>query len=1164
MSIPRDPATDRFVARAKTSFIDRSEEIKILRNAVDNALLGIGGLIVLKGESGVGKTRLTKEIEIYAREKGMQTLHAICPILFNNKKPSPYVLWKSLIRDYLHTFAPINLRLAIGNYPEEICQLVPEIKYKLGYPSESHSLKPKLEQERLFEAVAQFIANISHKTPLLMVLDDLHWSDVSSLMLLHYLARGINREQILVLGAYREEKGTENSGLLKVLNELNKERLAKIINLKRMGKPETIQMIKLIIRQDRISERFCDLIHSKTHGNPFFIEELITSLIEEGIIYLENDFCKIKSNYRLKIPKTIRNVFEAKLDKLDKQSLDFLKLASCFENPFALEDIEATSGILKPKLIDQMEKMMKRGFFESKLVKGKIIFSFVDEVLRNIVYDEIDPFKKIRFHHNIGNMLEKIHSQELDEYLGELGSHFLKGGEKSKAIEYFIKAGMKAKQLNAYDEAEAYYQSAIDLIEKSKPTLKRRAEIHEILGDLQSILGKHESSIKQWEQGISLITKINKQKIIATIHRKIAHEYWSKLGNQEKAKEHHKKSKEILKKEAEDPEMAYLNADISRMYFRAGDLTNALTLANETLTIAKKQKLYEIIANAYLTLGAIHNLKANKPTAISFFEKALKMAITNKCLETAVYAYDNLGWALRETARKQWRLDCYRNGYNLAKKIGIISAQSWIGNNLAEMYIGMSDTREALKLRKESASLDRKSGNIINLILSLGGLGHVYDIIGDWCESERYLEEALDLSKKTDDFPAIGLTYKALGIHYINTGEFEKSREYGEKAFALSKKAKSRLHQIISCYYSTICLIELKELEQAEKNINKLQKLVQQLQDKQQSAYIEGLCGMLYRAKKDWKKALMYFESSYNQLNSLNATAWDAYEFAKRIILEYARIFLERNQKEDKRKAYALLNEALSIFKRIGAKREIEFVETRIFELDYQFKILKKTKPFLVTITGTSNLDKMLLGGIPNRFSVALASSSCDEKDIILRNFLETGIRQNEVTFHITDQEPNPEYLVKENEAKYYLFYCNPRPKPKFLNQINTYILQNQTDLTNLNIALIKAYRTTDQSPNTPKRALVEIASEVLLRSKAELTRRWLEDLLYNFKQRGFTILATINPLMHSSEQLHSILDLFDGEIGIIEKDTKTGIERPVVIKRMRNTDYMKEPRKIT
>jgi len=207
--------------------------------------------------------------------------------------------------------------------------------------------------------------------------------------------------------------------------------------------------------------------------------------------------------------------------------------------------------------------------------------------------------------------------------------------------------------------------------------------------------------------------------------------------------------------------------------------------------------------------------------------------------------------------------------------------------------------------------------------------------------------------------------------------------------------------------------------------------------------------------------------------------------------------------------------------------------------------------------TGYKDLDSLLLGGIPENYAIILTSPSCDEKDLLIKRFLETGSKKTQMTFHVTIEASGMKTITEENQSSFYLFICNPQADKIIESLPNVFKLKGVENLTDISIALTKAFRRLDTSISGPRRACLEIISDVLLQHRAVRTRRWLTDLITELKSRGFTTLAVMNPQMHSSQEVHAILGLFDGEINIYEKESVKGLEKFLKIKKMYNQRYL-------
>jgi len=526
--------SSRPIATREIPLIDRDEEMKLLKEAVDRTIQGEGGLVLLYGEAGIGKTRMARELRAYAHLRGMQVLYGRCPALFRMDGVPPYVLWKEVIKDYLEACTPEQLYRVIGYYPAEVVKLVPELSQKLRAIPQSFPISPGQEQNRLFEAVSQLITNISRETPLLVVLDDLQWTDPSSLLLLHYVARGVQKTPLLLLGAYRSTDIDAKHPLTPVLTELNRERLPQSIQLKRMCLSDVSEMIKSTLEQDDIPADFCKVVYEKTRGNPFFVEEVIESLKEEGVIYREGNKWKIKEISEIEFPETVKNVVKARLSRLDDDCQNVLTLASFVGNDFTLEAMCAVTGIEKSKLLESIDKMFKTGLIKERVIHGEGICSFADVLVRDVVYEEISPLRRKELHEVVGSSLEKVYSKKIDEHFGELASHFLEGGNKDKALDYFLKAGDKAAKVYANSEAASYFQSALWLLEEREGELQEREHVLERLGDIEKLVGKYEACTKHWDEALLVTTKLQERQKSAALHRKIANILWDKIGDTKK------------------------------------------------------------------------------------------------------------------------------------------------------------------------------------------------------------------------------------------------------------------------------------------------------------------------------------------------------------------------------------------------------------------------------------------------------------------------------------------------------------------------------------------------------------------------------------------------------------------------------------------------------
>jgi KaiC/GvpD/RAD55 family RecA-like ATPase len=221
------------------------------------------------------------------------------------------------------------------------------------------------------------------------------------------------------------------------------------------------------------------------------------------------------------------------------------------------------------------------------------------------------------------------------------------------------------------------------------------------------------------------------------------------------------------------------------------------------------------------------------------------------------------------------------------------------------------------------------------------------------------------------------------------------------------------------------------------------------------------------------------------------------------------------------------------------------------------FKVLEPALPGRIT-TGYSELDNLLLGGLPEKYAIVLTAPSSDESEMLIKRFLRAGAKAGETTFFFTLESENGKALAKEFHSNFYLFIFNPRADGDIMNLHNVVKLNGVGNLSHIDIELTKSLRMLDSSQSRPRRICMEIISDILLQHKAVTTRKWLRGIISELKSNGFTIIAVVNPLMHPPDQVQAILGLFDGEISIFEKDTEEGVENILRVRRMYTQRYLK------
>ena len=250
--------------------VGRSREIELLNQVLRAVRNGAGRCVLLAGEAGIGKSRLVNELRSRAVAQQFAILRGYC---FEQDVSFPYAPWIDALRTFLAPKSATETSQTLGTLASELVKLLPELSLLVPSIQATPPLDAASEKHRLFESLARFGASLAASNPLLIVLEDLHWSDESSLELLHFFARRFSVLPILLIGTYRSEEILPR--LSHYLTELNRERLVEEIRLAPLTRDEIEQMMRAVLKTEHRVASLLDALVRLTEGNPFFVEEIL-------------------------------------------------------------------------------------------------------------------------------------------------------------------------------------------------------------------------------------------------------------------------------------------------------------------------------------------------------------------------------------------------------------------------------------------------------------------------------------------------------------------------------------------------------------------------------------------------------------------------------------------------------------------------------------------------------------------------------------------------------------------------------------------------------------------------------------------------------------------------------------------------------------------------
>jgi DNA-binding CsgD family transcriptional regulator/tetratricopeptide (TPR) repeat protein len=475
-------------ARQFDSIIQRLEEVNLYK----------GTVILISGDAGIGKSRLVNETKKYVIGKELIILQGNCS---EPDRALPYAPFLDLLRTFIITLSPDQINQEFGSTATEMVQLIPELANVLPNLSYSATSNPDIEKHRIFQALTQFfvsrLSKINDQSGLLLVIEDLHWSDVVSLEFLEHLVRRVESLPIALLLTYRTDE--TNPGLDKLLGALNRQRVALEIFLQSLTAKELDTMMRAIFEQDLpVRAEFLETIFALTEGNPFFTEEILKSLVAAGGLFYKNGVWDNKPIRELKIPHSIQDAVHRRTLQLSPKAQEILTLAAVAGRRFDFGLLQILTKMNEADLLEQMKELVAAQLFVEETADQ---FAFRHALTREATYTRLLLRERRKYHAVIAETIENIYVNRLDVHVTDLSYHFYEAGVWEKTIEYSQQAGERALALYAPREAIIYFIRAIEATQRSGITpslklLRGRGQAYETIGDFENALADYEVVLK--------------------------------------------------------------------------------------------------------------------------------------------------------------------------------------------------------------------------------------------------------------------------------------------------------------------------------------------------------------------------------------------------------------------------------------------------------------------------------------------------------------------------------------------------------------------------------------------------------------------------------------------------------------------------------------------
>ena len=445
-----------------TPFVERDAERATLRRLVDDALAGDGRLGLIAGEPGVGKSRLVAEIGDEAQARGMQVLTGHCVEMSG---APPYLPYVEIIEQAISSpRSPLTLRRALGDVAPEIARIAPALRRAFPDIPPPLELPAELARRYVWNSFSEFMGRAAQGRPLLLVLEDLHWADESTVLLTEYLAPLLPEMPVLVLGTYRDLEVDLYHPLTRVIGQLRRRRLVEQVSLRRLSFDGVRAMLQALTEQVA-PEELVRVIDSETEGNPFFVEEVYLHLVESGVLFDDDGrFRQGLQIEELSVPESIRLVLGQRLDRLTPSTREVLVAAAVSGRVFIPDLVGEVARADPDALVEVFDEAERARLIMPGKAHGELMFSH--ELIAQTLLSGVSAVKREQLHLQTAEVITRRYADDLEAHAGDLAYHLSRGysGDRTSLVRYLTIAGERAFDAAAFDDGVRHFEQALTLL----------------------------------------------------------------------------------------------------------------------------------------------------------------------------------------------------------------------------------------------------------------------------------------------------------------------------------------------------------------------------------------------------------------------------------------------------------------------------------------------------------------------------------------------------------------------------------------------------------------------------------------------------------------------------------------------------------------------------
>jgi adenylate cyclase len=802
--------------------IGRERERAQLLQSLNQAKSGIGGLILLLGDAGVGKTRLAEDALAAARRLGCHTLVGRC---YEPAGTPALIAYTEVLEEASRLMPAAAFRQAVAASAPELAKLMPELNRLFPGLAPPLQLPSELRQRYLFTNVREFLTRCGRFMPLVIFIDDMQWADESTLGLTQHLAQQLANLPIVVIAAYRDveappiaSKGRFQSLLDRVrgqprdvltpqaikaaLDQLVGQRQARAIVLRPFTHAD-VQSVLVSLGKPHPPASLVQKFADRTGGNPFFVVELFRHLKDEGRLFdTRNEWKRDLDLDDVELPDTVRVVLERRITRVSSDTQNLLRAAAVLGPQFEPDLLEEVADVKSAAVTAALNEAERARIVTGPSGRRDITWRFAHQLTCQMLTAAIPLPQRQRLHVRVADAMTRL-GHESRVHVSRIAHHLYWAGrlaDPDRTARALIAAGDAAHAIYASEDAVQHYRRALEVLQETNGDMGALA-VQERLADLLALLGDRGAAMEHYATVSGRYRTAQATVDQARIARKTGTLHWQ-AGDRTEAMASYRRALEQISGSTAHVEAAHLYQELGLAAFRSGDnqqaiewCERALQSAERALTEPGGDRVHvrtaatTAVAHATNTIGVALARSGRLDAAREQIERSLATAQDLGLLDVACRAYANLG-VIYSSVEPKRAIDVSLTGLEIASQIGAASLQSYIYANLATAYCALTERcdTEGLEAANAAAAIDRELGQLDHLAVPLVVIGQIHQCRGELHKAESAYREALALAEKIGEPQLMVPCYDGLATIHLDRGDRVRAEELMERARQLCER----------------------------------------------------------------------------------------------------------------------------------------------------------------------------------------------------------------------------------------------------------------------------------------------------------------------------------------------------------------------------------------